>query len=182
MLIRLSAVLSLSLTLASLASAATVINAPIDELAKNSQVILHGVVQHVDDHLADTRDGPFLTAIDLEIIEGIKGVDTTKEETFRLVLPGGRAFDRIMRIPGMPRFSVGEEVVLLLEKHSRGYALAGLGLGVFKIERRGNLAIARRDLRGMHLVDAKRPSTGRLGSSPTLESLLDTLRAHGGVR
>jgi hypothetical protein len=56
-----------------------------------------------------------------------------------------------MRIPGMPRFAPGDEVVIFLEALPRGgFAITGLAQGVFRVEPSGGLT---RDLRGLGLVD-----------------------------
>lgn len=161
------------------ASATTVIRAPLSQLAASSDVILHGLVRQVDDSLAVGPNGPFLTAIDIELREVLKGLDSGTA-TFRLLLPGGRAFGRVMKIPGMPTFRVGQEVVVLLERHARGFALTGLGQGVFTIRREGPIAIAERDLRGLELVGSVGDSGVDLPArSPELGRLLTDLRRWG---
>ena len=84
------------------AAATTVIRATLPELMKSSEVVVHGIVRHVDDQLATDKDGPFQTAVDLELVEVIKGLDAGTR-VLRLVLPGGRAFERTLRPsePGM---------------------------------------------------------------------------------
>ncbi len=161
------------MAVATTAGATTVRRAPVAELAATSDVILHGMVRFVDDHLATSRSGPFLTAVEIEIIEVIKGLDP-KTETLRLLLPGGRAFGRTARVPGMPQLQPGEEVVLLLERTELSYIFTGLGQGVFRVEgTTGATPRVFRDLSGMNLVG---PTTHGLAFEPTLAGLLGFLR------
>lgn len=156
------------------AAATTVISASIAELAASADVILYGVVRTVDAELAKTPDGPFRTAIEIEILKPIKGL-SEDQQILSLLVPGGRGFGRVMKIPGMPQFQEGEEVVLLLEGTSLGYAFAGLGQGVFRIERQSGEPRVWRDLSGMRLVGKQQ----QLGIEPTLVALLDYLRPFG---
>jgi hypothetical protein len=130
-------------------NAATVRFAPIEELAAHSAVILHGVVRVIDEDLSTSKDGPFLTRVDLEVLTGVQGAEPG--DVFAFTLLGGVAGSRRMVVPGMPRFEVGQEVVLLLERTPTGHIPTGLGQGVFDVSREGGVALARQRLsRGPH--------------------------------
>lgn len=166
-------VVAIVIAAAASASATTVRRASVAELANASDVVVHGVVQYVDDRSGTSRQGPFLTAVEIELLEVIKGLDP-KTETLRLVLPGGRAYDRTALVPGMPRLTPGDEVVLLLEKTTLSFIFTGLGQGVFRVRRGGEVPVVSRSFGGMHLVG---PPTHDLGFEPTLDGLLSFLRA-----
>ena len=167
----------LTMAWSSLAHATTVRRASVAELARSSSIVFHGVVRKVNDHLATSKDGPFRTALEIEVLEILKGRHA--DPIFSLTLPGGRAFDRVMRIPGMPIFAPGDEVVLMLERHTSGFALTGLAQGVFRIDRSSGSAIAARDLSGLHVLDlspAKAKGEVVLAERPTLDALLSFLK------
>jgi len=143
--------------------ATTVLRASFDDLTRVSTVVLRGVVRAVDDQLATSPEGPFRTAVDIEIIDHLKGLDG--QATLRLELPGGRAGNRVMRIPGMPRFFPGDEIVIFLEALPRGgYAITGLAQGVFRVRANGGVD---RDLRGLGIVDARGGHVHALPVVPT---------------
>ena len=126
------------ISLSSFVAAATIVKTiSLDTVIESSAVIFHGVVRDVDDDLSLSAMGPFKTRIQLEIISSIKGVDSS-DEIFELVLPGGRAGNRVMRIPGMPRFKSGQEVIVFLEENRTGYTLTGLFQGVFFLKPTAN--------------------------------------------
>jgi len=168
-----TALATIALLIAASAAATTVIGASIAELAHSADVILYGVVRNVDAELAKTPDGPFRTAIEVEVLEPLKGLNKD-QPILSLLIPGGRGFGRVMHIPGMPQLQEGEEVILLLEETALSYAFAGLGQGVFRIDRSRGEPRAWRDLSGMRLVGKKTELV-----EPTLGALLDYLRPFG---
>lgn len=171
---------ALSLSGVGSAHATVVVRAQLDELAKSSSVIVHGVVRAVDDDLSIDRDGPFRTAISIEVRRVLKGLPADTK-TLDLVLPGGRAGKRTMRIPGMPRFREGDEVVLLLDATPRGgYALTGLSQGVFRVDRAKGEARVYRTAEPMHLVE-RDGSTAPQSYAPAPEGLDELLRYLQGV-
>ncbi len=103
----------------------------LEELVEHSAVILNGMVRTVDEDLSTSCKGPFLTRVDLEVFKYWKG---SSKPTLELILPGGRACSLRMKIPGMPQFEPGQEVILFLEKTPKGYALTGLSQGVYWVE------------------------------------------------
>jgi len=142
------------------AGAATVRRASIDELAQASVVIFRGIVRSVNNELEAKETGLLETAIEFEVLESIKGL-RPKAKRFSLVLPGGKVHGREMRIPGIPKFALGEEVVVLLEANSGRYVLTGLSQGVFWIDRVNGVASLRRNFRETHFIDTpsfERPS------------------------
>lgn len=169
------ALLLSNFTFSSIASASVVREASLAELAHVSEIIVHAVVQRVDDARATGPEGPFETAIELEILEPVKGLSAS-QKTFTLILPGGRAGTRTMRIPGMPQFRDGEEVVLLLENVGpQRWALSGLSQGVFRVTRTAGRILVRRELGDVFVV--RKAKTAALAAPTTLDDLLIQLRA-----
>jgi hypothetical protein len=169
------AVVSLVLWAAS-ASATVLRRASLDELVDSSAVVFHGRVVAVDDDNSEGPRGPFRTTIELEVLTVVKGLGKDTG-VFTLTLPGGRAGDRVMHIPGMPRFSPGDEVVLLLEPTSEGHALAGLGQGVFRVIRADGEVRVVRELGGAVLLDQEHKPSAPLKAPRTLDELLAVLGA-----
>jgi hypothetical protein len=123
--------------------AADVARMQFDQIVARAGAIVHGTVRTV----ASGRDAEGLPAtwVTLDVREGLKGAlgDTLvfKQVGVSEPLPDGT----LLRIAGLPRFAVGEEVVLFLYAPSRhGFTSpVGLAQGVFRVERGGTLPIVR---------------------------------------
>jgi len=124
-------IVGLALLVPVLTNATVVRKVELTQLVEHSAVILHGIVRAVDDDLSTSCKGPFLTRLDLEVIRYWKG---PSKPTFELTLPGGRACSLRMKVPGMPQFESGQEVILFLEKTSVGFVLTGLHQGVYWVD------------------------------------------------
>ncbi len=162
------AAIALVLAAAGPARATVVVSGTLDDLVSDSAVVLHGTVRSVDDH-----GTPFRTVVEVEVTEALKGLPAAAR-TFRLELPGGRSGDLAMVVPGMPRFALDDEVVLLLEKTPQGgFVPAGLGQGVFRVDRTQPVAQVRRELRSATYVDQQ----GREAPVPPAPRTLDDLLA-----
>ena len=161
--------------------AATVLHLSLEDMTRASGVVFHGVVKEVNDRVATSDAGPFRTVVHFEILEVLRGLPQERR-TFELEIPGGRGPRLVMRIPGMPKFSVGEEVLLFLEKYSGGYALTGLAQGVYRIDRGEGGILASRDLTGLSLVapsgslSSAKAGTGSRVASQSLDALLSRVR------
>jgi hypothetical protein len=131
--------LVLALGLAAPAAHATMMVKPmtLDEVTAESKHVVHGVVTSVvsdrDEH------GVPSTWTTFEVAETLKGDSartlTIKQYGVASPLPDGT----LTRLSGMPRYEVGEEVVLFLRGASRrGFTSpVGLGQGTYRV-RRGN--------------------------------------------
>lgn len=112
------------------------------------------------------------TDVTLQMREVYRGIDVP--ETYVLRLIGGRgAGDVALWIPGMPRFTAGEDVVLFLEATSLGHIPCGLGQGVWRVHTTESGAIwTERGLGDVHLM--RRDPNGRLVHAPV--PLISTAR------
>ena len=107
----------------------------LDEVTTKAVRIVHGTVTSIRSDRDES--GMPATWITLEVSRTLKG-RAVKEFTFKQAgvaepLPDGT----ITRIPGMPRYTVGEEVVIFLHGESaRGFTSpVGLGQGMFRVNR-----------------------------------------------
>jgi hypothetical protein len=156
----------------------TIQRVQLSTLVEHSDVVLMGVVAHVDEEQAPSKNGPFHTELVLEILEIFKGkVPLQSDGTFAMLLPGGRGYGRRLVIPGMPLFMLGEKVILLLEKTSLGYIPSALEQGVIRIGSPSNIYHSLSASRYVHRVGASEVEV----LPSTLPLLLQTIRAHLGV-
>jgi hypothetical protein len=114
------------------ASATTVLQVGIPELTRTSEWVVRASVVRVSDVDLRSAGKGLYTDVELKIQESYRGAHVP--ETYVLRLLGGTGKDGVsMRIPGMPAFTAGEEVVLFLEKTSLGHIPCGLGQGVWRV-------------------------------------------------
>ncbi|MCO5169303.1 MAG: hypothetical protein M9894_23410 [Planctomycetes bacterium] len=150
---------------------------PEDLVARAEAIVWGDVVSVRADW--DERRARIYTHVEVAPRETLKGQPAP---TVTLKLPGGEVDGVVSVFHGMPRFRLGEEVVLhVTSPHARtGVRLpVGLGQGVHRVLRPGHgPAVATRDTRELHLV---RP--GVAGGQPggrdarPLDDLLQTIRA-----
>ena len=101
------------------------------------------------------EDGVILTDVSVVVIRSLKGSDAGARWSFRV--PGGELGDRGMKVPGMPRFAVDDELLLFLTAAThRGIRLpVGLGQGCWRLaaDARTGRRVARPDLGGAEILD-----------------------------
>ncbi len=114
------------------ADATTVLKIGMDELATTSTWVVRADV--IDTEVVDRRglgEGIF-TDVKLSIRAVYKGANVPATYTLRLI--GGTGADgRTLKVPGIPVFSPGEQVVLFLEPTILGHIPTGLGQGVWRV-------------------------------------------------
>jgi hypothetical protein len=141
------------------AHATTVLRVSLEKMATTSDLIVHGVVTTSQSVAVNGNPRHLRTRVVVQIRTLLKG---TQRGTLELDLPGGALGDYTLRIPGMPTFAPGQEVVLFLEKTSRSWALTGLSQGKYAVFLAPNgRKMVRRQLNGVHFVgfDAKGRTT-----------------------
>lgn len=111
------------------AAATTLLKLDMPELVEQSEQIVHGSVTEITPRRADGR---IYTYITLEAREHLKG-EPAETVTFRVL--GGRMGDLATIVHGTPDFSLGEEVVVFLERPRQGAELvvAGMIQGKFQV-------------------------------------------------
>lgn len=133
-----SSALLLSLALTSLvprAHATTVLKVDVSQMTTMSEWVVRARVTAVENIVkAADGEGPF-TDVHLAIDEVYRGpAGTAPARTLVVRLMGGAMGNGLaMKVPGMPRFKVGEEAVLFLEKTTLGFVPCGLEQGVWRI-------------------------------------------------
>ena len=159
------------------AQATTVLKVDTHQLATTSEWVVRATVTSVKNVDLRKEGRGIFTDVDLTFTEIYGGKKVPSRYTLRLI--GGTGVDgTVLQIPGMPRFSVGEDVVLFLEKTPTGHIPCGLGQGVYRVLQTpsGDLWV-RQSTGHVHLL--KRARNGRLTSAhPTFDQTnmpLDTL-------
>jgi hypothetical protein len=131
---RLAAALAATLGAATPATSRDAIALRFDDLVDRAARIVHGTVRSVD----PGRDGEGIPAtwVTLDVDETLKG-PAAPTITFKQVgVPDPLPDGTLLRLPGLPRYAVGEEVVVFLHGTSRkGFSSpVGLGQGLFRAE------------------------------------------------
>jgi len=119
-------------------SATTLVPADFAQMAKESELIVHGIVVRVDAQLAGSTRA-IESLITVQVSDTLKG--TSAEQTvFRV--PGGKVgrYRRVM--VGAPEFATGDEVILFLKGRAPAIAMPyGLSQGVYRVARTGGTAV-----------------------------------------
>ncbi|GMV41266.1 MAG: hypothetical protein AMXMBFR64_29820 [Myxococcales bacterium] len=127
------AILLMLLLLAAPARATVVLEVGLDDMSRTSDVIFHGVVTRTDVVAVGGDATRLVTDVTFSLTEVLKGRALVPEPSFTLRLIGGQRGGLELRIPGMPRFSEGDEVVMFLERTEGGFAITGLSQGRFEV-------------------------------------------------
>jgi hypothetical protein len=128
------------------AYATTVERLPLERVTETAARIVHATV--VDSHSGRDESGLPATWITLNVARTLKGPQadqlTIKQYGVAKPLPDGT----ITRVAGLPRYNVGDEVVLFLYPESRrGFTSpVGFGQGLYRVSRAAGTARVRPDL------------------------------------
>lgn len=176
------------------AQATSVLRVPLEELTRGSDLVIQARVVEVAVETALEDQRQIWTRVRFQVIRVHKGHHSGPFFTLKLI--GGRTEQWTLRIPGMPDFSEGEEVVLFLEATSGGYIPAGLSEGKFTVTRNADSGTARvqRNMGGMTVINRAADGALETDHAPVsysddnmdLEDLLSTVRRalgkEGGAR
>jgi len=143
-----SGIVWISVALAAVPAAATTLmrRVPLELAAAEAARIVHATV--VDVHSGRDEWGAPATWITLDVARTLKGAVprhlTIKQFGTAAPLSDGT----LTRIPGLPRYAVGDELVLFLRGDSaRGFTSpVGLGQGVYRVVHRGGRGTVQGDL------------------------------------
>ena len=125
-------VFALLLSVVGSAQATTVMKVDTGQLANTSEWVVRATVTSVTNVDLRREGRGLFTDIDLTFTEIYGGKKVPSRYTLRLI--GGTGKDGVvLKIPGMPQFRTGEDVVLFLEKTPTGHIPCGLGQGVFHV-------------------------------------------------
>lgn len=116
--------------------ATTVLKVDVQEMTSLSEWVVRARVVAVDNVVAADQGGPFTDvriALD-EVYRGPKAPDGAHPKELVIRLMGGKMDGGLaMKVPGMPRFAVGDAAVFFLERTATGLIPAGLEQGVWRL-------------------------------------------------
>lgn len=132
--------------------ATTVLHRTVQEMTGVSELVLSGVVTQVRQNQPSASGLPS-TKVTIAVAKVYKGFASAS--TITISIPGGVRHGRIMRIPGMPSFDLGQEVVVFLERAAYGWIPSGLSNGKFQVvtDEQGR-RLAWRDTSSLHRIPA----------------------------
>jgi len=159
------------------AGATSVMGVDLDQLTRQSDVVVHGTVKGKASRWSG--DGRrILTDVQIEVRESFKG---SPSRTVTVQQPGGVVGDIGQRVDGLATFEVGEEVVVFLERWgSQHFQVTGAAQGKFRVERSsdGTRAFAVPDRNAdADLVDATGQATKSRLQALELSELRDRVRS-----
>lgn len=160
------AILALLMFGASMATATSVQKFSLQELTKRSSAI---VMAKVEDSYSRWENKEIYTYSTLRVLDHVKGMKGQTTVTIRQL--GGRVDDIESIVPGMPKFRMGEEVVVFLtQKDAAGYPwVMGLEQGKYTVtsDAKGNKSV-RNELGDL----IRLLPDGKLDKSPTVATEL----------
>jgi hypothetical protein len=139
------------------ARATVMIEVPLEDLTREADAIVHGVVTRVGTRMVARRGSldPH-TVVWIDVQEWLKGSGGRR---VRLRELGGVGRTAGLAIDGVPRYTAGEEVIVFIEARGRTPRTLALAQGRFVVRRNvsGGSAIVTRDLDGIGFArfDAK---------------------------
>ena len=113
------------------AMATVVVVDPLEVMAQQSEVVIHGVVYGQE--VQQDENGRIITLTQVEVVDGIKGA--TKGERVTVYQVGGTINGISQWIAGNHRFVNGEEFLLFGVQHENMIVSYGVGIGKFRIVR-----------------------------------------------
>jgi hypothetical protein len=169
--------------MASATSATVLLALDVEDLAVMSPVVLVGEVNTVESGWNSDRT-KIHTRVQITPVEVMKGPSDLGTVTVKFL--GGKVGDTVAHLPGVPRFEVGEKVLVFLEprEDKEGYLPVGFYQGKFKVFRdpdtRKEMLLRDGPDLGVKLVGGvydQRPETVRI-----LDEVRSILRRVGGAR
>lgn len=154
------------LALAAPAQAATVLKVEVPEAVRLSEWVVRAKVKAVASVDLRAQGDSIYTDVTLAIEAVYRGKGVPKTYVMRLL--GGEGNDGMaLAVPGTPRFKVGDDVVLLLERVGDGHVPCGMGQGVWRVLPgvMGHPTVYR-DLDGLSLM--ARDAAGKIVEAPAL--------------
>lgn len=169
---RILAAMAIACLAASQSTASTFVAASLDDLVRESEVVVEGHVVGLASRWSADR-----THIDTEIVLRVSDVLLgTVEDEISVVVPGGRVGDFVVEVAGAPSFRPGDHVVVLLARHSEslspGFRVVGYERGLFVISTspEGDTTVSKRLSPGVtYIGSSDSPGNDSLMSLPELK-------------
>jgi hypothetical protein len=134
------------------AFATTLIAMDVPALAKAADVVVRGTVVRVEPRW--TMDGArIVTDAEILVAQTYKGNVTGK--TVVAMQPGGVVGEVGQKVHGVATFSLGDEVVVFLERRGDRFTVTGLAQGRLYVDRSGPEVVVRGGEEALFLIDAK---------------------------
>ncbi len=149
----LRALLAASLLLGLPATATTMIRLDLPEMVHTADTVIHGTVRRVESRWSGDRRRIF-TDVEIQVNESLKGEPGS---TVLVVQPGGRVGDIGQVVHGMASFTLGEEVVVFLDRRGvQSFQVTGMAQGKYQVQReegRAEALAVPEDTRALRLLD-----------------------------
>lgn len=145
-------VLTLAPMLASSVLASTVLSLSEDQLVDRADLVVRGLVRSATSAVRATGF-PVFTAVELEVIEVLKGDHTAPSVHFSM--PGGDMDGRRYVVPGTPSVHPGEDVVVFLVRLPSGErTLVGMAQGKYRVlpDSTSGLTRVQRSTQGLAMI------------------------------
>ncbi len=164
---------------ASMAQATTVINVPLEQMAKESTVIFHGRVE-AQQVVQEAGTDRILTLTAVEVLTEVKGIK--KNEMVTIYQVGGTLDGRTLHVSGALKFQKGQEFILFGVRFRDMVVSYGMGLGKYMVMQESEGAIVVPEFGDVHRVepDGKggfKSANHKFPAPESLESFLERVRA-----
>ena len=131
------------------ARATTVVHLPLAKLTREAHVIVEATVERTTCRKVEQR---LFTYVTVRVKAWHKG-PPKRPRTLLLRIPGGRLGQDWLTVVGMPRFAVGERVLLFLQRQPGFYWPLGLQQGKFRLTTdTAGRKMAARNFRGLEFL------------------------------
>lgn len=166
------------------AGATIVKSLSLDDLAREADVVVHGVVEAQEATWNETRSRIY-TVTRVRVVDSLKG-PAKADETLSIRQIGGSLDGLTQTIVGNAKLRKGEEVVLFLDRdEERGlHYVVGMAQGKYAVDRSGDAPRVVRDLDGLALAEVEGKKLARLedetprpSAAPTLDVFKEQIRA-----
>src|SRR5437867_1673906 len=139
------AVMAVVFALVAPARGTTILPMPLGQVAREAARIVHGTV--VDVRSGPDEGGLAATWVTVAVARAVKGAVGTQLVFKQYGVSEPLDDGTVARVAGLPRYVVGEEIVLFLRADSRsGFTSpVGFGQGTYRVERRGGRAVVHAD-------------------------------------
>ena len=143
------------LSIASGAWATTVIALSVEKMAQESTDIVRATVQTSESQWGPKRARIF-THTKITVLETLKG-DIKEGESVLVSQVGGEVGGLVQHVAGNAKLTLGEEVVVFLERHptTQARVIMGMAQGKFSVDRSTTPPTIKRNISGLHRIEAK---------------------------